>query len=329
MKAVYIREWGGPEVLEVRETDPPKPGPGEVLIDVAATGLNRADVQQRRGLYPPPDGISEIPGLEVSGVIAEFGPDIDAGEYELSVGDAVVALLAGGGYAEQVVAPVGQVLPVPEGMDIATAASLPEVIATVFSNLFISAAVRPGETVLIHGGAGGIGTMAVQLVRAFDAHAAVTAGSTEKLEVAGILGAETLINYKSHDFVEEIRKATDGRGADVILDVVGAKYLDQNVDALAISGRLVVIGLQGGTKAELNLGKLMSKRAAIIGTTLRARSVEEKSTIMRAVGEHVWPLVRSGKVRPQVSRIYPLEDVSAAHEYFDSGAHTGKILLTM
>ncbi|WP_026819337.1 NAD(P)H-quinone oxidoreductase [Arthrobacter castelli] len=327
MKAVYIRESGGPEVLEVREADAPQPGPGEVLIDVVAAGLNRADVQQRRGLYPPPDGISEVPGLEVSGTVAALGPEV--GESDFAVGDAVVALLAGGGYAEQVVAPVGQVLAVPEGMDITTAAALPEVTATVFSNLFISAAVRPGETVLIHGGAGGIGTMAVQLVRAFEAHAAVTAGSTEKLEVAGILGAETMINYRSHDFVEEIRNATDGRGADVILDVVGAKYLDQNVDALAVAGRLVVIGLQGGTKAELNLGKLMSKRAAIIGTTLRARPVEEKSTIMQAVGEHVWPLIRSGKVRPQVDRTYPLEDVVTAHDYFDSGEHTGKVLITM
>ncbi|WP_026535466.1 NAD(P)H-quinone oxidoreductase [Arthrobacter sp. H14] len=326
MKAIYVREPGGPEVLEVREADTLEPSPGEVLIDVTAAGLNRADVQQRKGLYPPPDGISEVPGLEVSGRVAALGPDVDG---ELAVGDAVVALLAGGGYAEQVVAPAGQVLPVPEGMDLTTAAALPEVAATVFSNLFMAAGVRAGDTVLIHGGAGGIGTMAVQLVKAFDARAAVTAGSREKLEVAAILGAEVLINYREQDFVEEIKNATDGRGADVILDVVGAKYLEQNVDALAVSGRLVVIGLQGGAKAELNLGMLMQKRAAVLGTTLRARPVAEKTTIMRAVGEHVWPLVRSGKVRPQVDRTFPLADAAAAHEYFDSGSHTGKVLLTV
>ncbi|GAB3530546.1 NAD(P)H-quinone oxidoreductase [Arthrobacter monumenti] len=326
MKAIYVREPGGPEVLEVREAEAPEPGPGEVLIDVTAAGLNRADVQQRKGLYPPPDGISEVPGLEVSGRVAALGPDVEG---ELSVGDAVVALLAGGGYAEQVVAPAGQVLPVPEGMDLTTAAALPEVAATVFSNLFMAAGVRAGDTVLIHGGAGGIGTMAVQLVKAFDARAAVTAGSREKLEVAAILGAEVLINYHEQDFVEEIKNATDGRGADVILDVVGAKYLEQNVEALAVSGRLVVIGLQGGAKAELNLGTLMRKRAAVLGTTLRARPIAEKTTIMRAVGEHVWPLVRSGKVRPQVDRTFPLADAAAAHEYFDSGSHTGKVLLTV
>lgn len=326
MKAIYVREPGGPEVLEVREADTPEPGPREVLIDVTAAGLNRADVQQRKGLYPPPDGISEVPGLEVSGRVAALGPDVEG---ELSVGDAVVALLAGGGYAEQVAVPAGQVLPVPEGMDLTTAAALPEVAATVFSNLFMAAGVRAGDTVLIHGGAGGIGTMAVQLVKAFDARAAVTAGSREKLEVAAILGAEVLINYREQDFVEEIKNATDGRGADVILDVVGAKYLEQNVEALAVSGRLVVIGLQGGAKAELNLGMLMRKRAAVLGTTLRARPIAEKTTIMRAVGEHVWPLVRSGKVRPQVDRTFPLADAAAAHEYFDSGSHTGKVLLTV
>ncbi len=326
MKAIYIREPGGPEVLELREVEAPQPGPGEVLIDVVAAGLNRADVQQRRGLYPPPDGISEVPGLEVSGTVAALGPEV--GE-EVAVGDSVVALLAGGGYAEQVVAPAGQLLSVPEGMELTTAAALPEVTATVFSNLFMAGGVRAGDTGLVHRGAGGMGTKAVQLVKAFDARAAVTAGSDEKLEVAAILGAEVLINYREQDFVTEIKNATDGRGADVILDVVGAKYLEQNVDALAVSGRLVVIGLQGGAKAELNLGKLMGKRAAVLGTTLRARPVAEKSTIMRAVGEHVWPLIRSGKVRPQVNRTYPLADAAAAHEFFDSGSHTGKVLLTI
>ncbi|TJY67219.1 NAD(P)H-quinone oxidoreductase [Arthrobacter sp. CAU 1506] len=324
MKAVFYEGAGGPEVLRLREAEAPQPAEGEVVIDVAAAGVNRADVQQRLGVYPPPPGASEIPGLEVSGRVSAVGAGVTA----LRVGDEVCALLAGGGYAEQVAVPAGQVLPVPRGVDLVTAAALPEVAATVFSNLFMTAGVQAGETVLIHGGAGGIGTMAVQLVDAFGAVPAVTAGSQEKLDVARGLGAEVLINYREEDFVERIKEATGGRGADVILDVVGAKYLQRNVDALATSGRLVVIGLQGGAKAELNLGQLMAKRGAVIGTTLRARPTEEKAAIMRAVAEHVWPLVVSGDVTPQVHRTFALADAAAAHEYFDSGAHTGKILLT-
>jgi putative PIG3 family NAD(P)H quinone oxidoreductase len=324
MRAVFYEGAGGPEVLRLRETDAPQPAEGEVVIDVAAAGVNRADVQQRNGVYPPPPGASEIPGLEVSGRVSAVGAGVTAPQ----VGDEVCALLAGGGYAEQVAVPAGQVLPVPRGVDLVTAAALPEVAATVFSNLFMTAGVQAGETVLIHGGAGGIGTMAVQLVDAFGAVPAVTAGSQEKLDVARGLGAEVLINYREEDFVERIKEATGGRGADVILDVVGAKYLQRNVDALATSGRLVVIGLQGGAKAELNLGQLMAKRGAVIGTTLRARPAEEKAAIMRAVAEHVWPLVVSGDVKPQVHRTFALTDAAAAHEYFDSGAHTGKILLT-
>ncbi|UNK45437.1 NAD(P)H-quinone oxidoreductase [Arthrobacter sulfonylureivorans] len=324
MRAVFYEGAGGPEVLRLRETDAPQPAEGEVVIDVAAAGVNRADVQQRIGVYPPPPGASEIPGLEVSGRVSSVGAGVTAPR----VGDEVCALLAGGGYAEQVAVPAGQVLPVPRGVDLVTAAALPEVAATVFSNLFMTAGVQAGETVLIHGGSGGIGTMAVQLVDAFGAVPAVTAGSQEKLDVARELGAEVLINYREEDFVERIKEATGGRGADVILDVVGAKYLQRNVDALATSGRLVVIGLQGGAKAELNLGQLMAKRGAVIGTTLRARPAEEKAAIMRAVAEHVWPLVVSGDVKPQVHRTFALADAAAAHEYFDSGAHTGKILLT-
>ncbi|MGW6174387.1 NAD(P)H-quinone oxidoreductase [Arthrobacter sp. NPDC055138] len=324
MRAVFYEGAGGPEVLRLRETEAPQPAAGEVVIDVAAAGVNRADVQQRNGVYPPPPGASEIPGLEVSGRVSAVGAGVTAPR----VGDEVCALLAGGGYAEQVAVPAGQVLPVPRGVDLVTAAALPEVAATVFSNLFMAAGVQAGETVLIHGGAGGIGTMAVQLVDAFGAIPAVTAGSQEKLDVARELGAEVLINYREEDFVERIKEATGGRGADVILDVVGAKYLQRNVDALATSGRLVVIGLLGGAKAELNLGQLMAKRGAVIATTLRARPSEEKAAIMRAVAEHVWPLVVSGDVTPQVHRTFALADAAAAHEYFDSGAHTGKILLT-
>ena len=245
------------------------------------------------------------------------------------MGADVVALLSGGGYAEQVAVPAGQVLPVPADMDLVTAAALPEVVATVFSNLFMAAGVREGEYVLIHGGAGGIGTMAIQLVAAFGAVPMVTASSASKLELAQSLGAKVLINYKEQDFVEEVRKATDGHGADVILDVMGAKYLQRNIDALAVAGRLVIIGLQGGTKAEIDLNALMLKRCAVMGTTLRGRPEEEKSAIMAAVGEYVWPMLKDGTVRPLVDRTFPLAEAAAAHEYFDSGQHTGKILLTM
>lgn len=325
MKAVFYDGAGGPEVMVLKEVPAPVPADGEVLIDVAAAGLNRADVQQRRGVYPPPPGASEIPGLEVSGRIAAVGPGV-AG---FAPGDEVCALLAGGGYAEQVAVPAGQVLPVPEGVDLATAAALPEVAATVFSNLFMAAGVQAGESVLIHGAAGGIGTMAVQLVRAFGAVPMVTAGSQAKLDVVRSLGAEVLINYREEDFVARVKDATGGRGADVILDVVGAKYLARNLEALATAGRLVVIGLQGGAKAELNLGLLMSKRAAVIATTLRARPAEEKAAIMRAVAEHVWPLIASGEVAAQVDRTFPLAEAAAAHEYFDSGDHVGKVLLSV
>ncbi|WP_323960243.1 zinc-binding dehydrogenase [Arthrobacter sp. JZ12] len=323
MKAVVLKEPGGPDVLQVADVEPPRPGEGEVLIDVVAAGLNRADVQQRRGVYPPPPGAPEYPGLEVSGRVA------DAGESAFKVGDAVDALLAGGGYAEQVAVPAGQVLPAPDGVDLLAAAALPEVAATVYSNLAMTAGLRSGETVLIHGASGGIGTMAIQFARALGARTVVTAGSDAKLDYARSLGAEAGINYREQDFVREVREATGGRGADVILDVVGAKYLGQNVDALAVGGRLVVIGLQGGAKAELDLGKLLTKRASVTGTTLRSRPVEEKSAIMAAVREHVWPLVADGSLSMPVDRVFPLDEVAQAHEYFDSGQHKGKVLLRM
>jgi putative PIG3 family NAD(P)H quinone oxidoreductase len=261
----------------------------------------------------------------VSGRIAAVGEGVDGWQ----PGDEVCALLAGGGYAEQVAVPAGQLLPVPPGVSLAEAAGLPETAATVFSNLFMAAGVQAGEAVLIHGGAGGIGTMAVQMVRAFGGIPMVTAGSQAKLDVVRPLGAQLLVNYREEDFVEKVKEATGGRGADVILDVVGAKYLQRNLDALAPAGRLVVIGLQGGAKAELNLGQLMAKRAAVIGTTLRSRPVEEKSAIVQAVREHVWPLVATGNITVQVGRTFPLEQAAAAHEYFDSGEHVGKILLTV
>lgn len=323
MRAVVITEPGGPEVLSVSQVEAPRVEEGEVLIDVVAAGLNRADVQQRQGHYPPPAGAPEYPGLEVSGRVA------DPGGSEFAVGDEVVALLAGGGYAEQVAVAPGQVLPVPAGVDLVAAAALPEVVATVYSNLFLTAHLQPGERVLIHGGSGGIGTMAIQLALAFGAVPFVTGGSAAKLEVARSLGAATCINYREQDFVAEVAAATGGKGVDVILDVVGAKYLAQNVEALATGGRLLVIGLQGGAKAELNLGALMTKRASVAGTTLRGRPAAEKATIMAAVLDQVWPLIASGAVTGMVDRTFPLDDVVAAHRYFDSGEHTGKILLTV
>lgn len=327
MKAVYITKPGGPEVLEVREVDAPVPGPGEVLIDVVAAGLNRADVQQRRGYYPPPPGASEIPGLEVSGRIADFGPGVTKA---FSVGDKVVALLAGGGYAEQVAVPAEQVLRIPDGVDVVTAASLPEVAATVYSNLIMTAQLQPGETVLIHGATGGIGTMAIQLAKAFGAKVATTAGTAEKVGTAkAFLGADIAINYNEEDFPESLKRQNGGKGADVILDVVGAKYLAQNVAALADYGRLVVIGLQGGVKGELDLGQLLRKRAAVVATSLRPRPVAEKGAIMNAVRESVWPLIADGRIRPLVAKTFPLDQAAAAHEYFDSGDHVGKILLVM
>lgn len=327
MKAVYISEPGGPEVLEIRDVPAPVPGPGEVLIDVVAAGLNRADVQQRRGFYPPPPGASEIPGLEVSGRIAAFGPEVSK---PFSVGDKVVALLSGGGYAQQVAVPAEQVLRLPDGVDLVTAASLPEVAATVYSNLIMTAQLQAGETVLIHGATGGIGTMAIQLAKAYGATVATTAGTAEKVGTAkAFLGADIAINYAEEDFVESLRAQNGGKGADVILDVVGAKYLQQNVEALADYGRLVVIGLQGGVKGELDLGQLVSKRAAIIGTALRPRPVAEKGVIMNAVRESVWPMLADGRIKPFVAKSFPLEQVREAHEYFDSGEHMGKVLLLL
>ncbi len=327
MKAVVGTGAGGPEVLTLTEVPAPVAGAGEVLIDVVAAGINRADVQQRRGFYPPPPGSSEILGLEVSGRIAGFGANVTK---PFSLGQKVVALLTGGGYASQVAVPAGQVLPLPDGIDVISAAGLPEVAATVHSNLFMTAQLQAGETVLIHGGAGGIGAMAIQLAKAAGARVVATAGSDEKVAMlSGYLGADLAVNYRTEDFVERLMDFTDGRGANVILDVVGAKYLARNVAALATYGRLVVIGLQGGATAELDLGTLLTKRAAVIGTTLRGRPPEEKSVIMDGVREHVWPLVASGAVKPMVDRTFPLAQVAAAHEYFDSGEHVGKVLLTL
>lgn len=319
MRAITIAEPGGPEVLTPAEVPDPVPGAGEVLIQVSAAAVNRADVLQRRGFYDPPPGASPYPGLECSGRIAGVGPGV-AG---WAMGDEVCALLAGGAYAEQVVAPVGQLLPVPKGMDLAVAAALPEVTATVWSNVFQIAHLRPGETLLVHGGSSGIGTMAIQLGKAVGARVVTTAGSARKLAACRDLGADVTVDYHEHDFEAEVGPG----GADVILDVVGAKYLARNVDALAVNGRLVVIGLQGGAKAELHLGKLLAKRAAVIATSLRARPLEEKAAIVAAVREHVWPLIEAGTVRPVVDRELPLDKAAEAHRVMESSEHIGKILL--
>jgi putative PIG3 family NAD(P)H quinone oxidoreductase len=324
MRAVIAREPGGPEVLTVVERPDPSPGAGEVVVDVVATAVNRADTLQRQGRYPPPPGASDVLGLECSGRVAAVGPGVEG----LVEGDPVCALLAGGGYAEKVLVPAGQVMPVPEGLDLVVAGGVPETACTVWSNLFMVAGLRPGETLLVHGGAGGIGTMAVQLAKALGAQVVTTAGTEEKLELCRSLGADVAVGYRTQDFVEEVRRATGGRGADVILDNMAAKYLDRNLSALATEGRLVIIGMQGGTKAELDIGRLLVKRAAVIGTTLRARPVEGKAAICAAVVEHVWPLFADGSVRPLVHRRFPLTQAGEAHALMESGDHVGKILLT-
>lgn len=324
MRAITIPEPGGPEALVWAEVPAPQPSEGEVLVQVAATAVNRADLLQRQGFYDPPPGASAYPGLECAGRIIEVGPGVSG----WSVGDEVCALLAGGGYAEQVAVPAGQLLPLPKGLDAAAAAALPEVTCTVWSNVFMVSHLRPGETLLAHGGSSGIGTMAIQLAKAVGARVAVTAGSPEKLESCRELGADVLINYREQDFVEEIREATAGRGADVILDILGAKYLDRNVKALADNGRLAVIGLQGGAKGELNLGTLLTKRAAVTATSLRGRPLEEKAAIVAAVREHVWPLIENGQVRPIVDRTLPMSEAAEAHRVLESSSHIGKIVLT-
>jgi putative PIG3 family NAD(P)H quinone oxidoreductase len=324
MRAVIATEPGGPEVLTVTQLDDPVPAAGEVVIDVVGTAVNRADTLQRQGFYPPPKGASDVLGLECSGTISAVGPDVERWQ----VADEVCALLAGGGYAEKVAVPAGQVMPVPDGIDLVTAGALPEVACTVWSNVFMVGGLQPEETLLVHGGAGGIGTMAIQLAHALGARVAVTAGSAEKLELCRSLCADVSINYREQDFVEEIRNATGGRGADVILDNMGAAYLGRNVDALATEGRLVIIGMQGGTKAELDIGKLLRKRGAVAATSLRARPVADKAAICAAVVEHVWPLVADGTVKPVVHTTLPLERAGEAHQLMEDSGHVGKIVLT-
>ncbi|OLT16890.1 NADPH:quinone oxidoreductase [Serinicoccus sp. CUA-874] len=327
MRAITIPEPGEADALVPADVPAPAASAGEVLVDVVAAGVNRADVQQRKGVYPPPPGASELPGLEVSGRIRALGEGTEDSGW--SIGEEVCALLAGGGYAETVAVPVGQLLPVPDGIPVADAAALPEVACTVWSNLVMEAGLGEGETALLHGGSSGIGTMAIQVAKALGARVAVTAGSADKLAACRELGAEVLINYREQDFVEELREATRGGGADVILDVVGAKYLTDNVRALAHDGRLVVVGLLGGRTGELDLGSLLMKRATVMATSLRSRSLGNKAEIVRQVREHVWPWIEDGRVRPLIQSRHPLEDAAAAHREMEASEHIGKILLTV
>ncbi|MFD6923074.1 NAD(P)H-quinone oxidoreductase [Streptomyces sp. NPDC059944] len=323
MYAITIPEPGGPEALVWDEVPDPVPGEGEVLVEVVASAVNRADLLQRQGMYNPPPGASAYPGLECSGRVVEVGTGVSG----WAVGDEVCALLAGGGYAQKVAVPAGQLLPVPKGLNVLQAAALPEVTCTVWSNVFMVAHLVPGETLLVHGGSSGIGTMAIQLAKAVGAKVAVTAGTKEKLDFCAGLGADILINYREQDFVEEIERATDGAGADVILDNMGAKYLDRNVRALAVNGRLAIIGMQGGVKGELNIATLLNKRAAVTATSLRARPLGEKTAIVAAVREHVWPLIDGGHVRPVVDRELPMSEAAEAHRVLEESGHIGKVLL--
>jgi len=324
MHAVVITEPGAPEVLRLTEVPDLAAGPGEVLLAVAAAGVNRADMLQRQGFYDPPPGASRFPGLEVSGTVAQVGPEVTG----WAVGDEACALLTGGGYATQVAVPAGQLLTVPKGVSLTEAAALPEVTCTVWSTVFMAARLAAGETLLVHGGSSGIGTMAIQLAKHFGATVAVTAGSAEKLAACRELGADIGINYRDEDFVAALRDATGGHGADVILDIVGAAYLERNVTALAPDGRLVVIGMQGGVKAELNLGLLMVKRCSVLSATLRARPPSQKAAIVAEVRSAVWPLVESGAIRPVIHCALPLAEAAEAHRIMTASTHTGKILLT-
>ncbi len=325
MRAVVITEPGPADVLRWSDVPDPTISDDEVLVQVAASAVNRADLLQRQGFYDPPPGASRYPGLECSGTIVALGDSVTG----WSVGDRCLALLSGGGYAELVAVPAGQLLPVPDGMDLVTAAALPEVTCTVWSNLFLTARLRAGEVLLVHGGGSGIGTMAIQVAVAAGARVAVTAGSAAKLSPCRELGAEITIDYHEQDFVSVLRAATDGHGADVVLDNMGAAYLARNVDVLAPDGRIVVIGLQGGRRAELDLGKLLTLRGSVTATSLRQRPAAQKAQICAGTVAHVWPLLASGAVRPVVDRVLPMPDAAAAHRVLEESSHVGKVLLAV
>lgn len=321
MRAITVEAPGGPEAMQFTEVPTPVPGPGEVLVRTVAAGVNRADLLQRKGHYPPPPGISDVIGLEASGVVEALGQGVES----WSVGQECVALLAGGGYAEYFVAPAGQLVRPPSGVDLVTAASLIEVAATVVSNMD-HVGLKAGETVLVHGGAGGIGVFAIQYAHALGCRVATTAGTPEKLDFCRGLGADIALDYHD-DWASQLKEATGGRGVDVILDIMGAKYLEANVASLALDGRMVTIGLQGGTKGTLNLGLLLARRGTVTATSLRFRSVGQKAEICDRVLRHVWPLIENGAIKPAPIRTFALADAASAHEWLDSGANVGKIVL--
>lgn len=326
MRAIEIREPGGPDVLRACERARPMPAPGELLVEVAASGVNRPDVLQRMGLYPMPPGVSDLPGLEVAGkVVAGNADELAAAGFRL--GDRVCALVAGGGYAEYCVAPIGQCLPVPSGLDDVQAASLPETFFTVWQNVFEIARLQPGETLLVQGGSSGIGVTAIALAKALGSRVLVTAGTDDKCAACVALGADSAINYRTQDFVAEVLRLTGGRGADVILDMVAGDYLGRELQCVADDGRIAVIAVQGGTKSAVDAGLLLRKRVVVSGSTLRPRPVVYKTGLARALRERVWPLLESGQVRPVIHRVFDAQEAAQAHALMESSTHVGKIVL--
>ena len=325
MRAVAIREPGGPEVLALEERPVPIPGEGEVLVAVAAAGVNRPDVWQRMGHYAPPPGAPDIPGLEIAGLVARIGRGVE----RFKEGDEIVALVAGGGYAEFCTTPEATALPLPEPLTLVEGAGVPETTFTVWHNVFERGALRRGEWLLVHGGTSGIGTTAIQLAKAFGAFVVTTAGSDEKCRAAERLGADAAVNYKQADFVEAVKEATNGHGADVILDMVGGDYLARNLDAVAEEGRIVMISTIAGPKTSIDLRRIMAKRATLTGSTLRNRPVAFKAELARALEETVWPIIKEGRYRPVIDKLFPLDQVVEAHQRIDGGEHIGKIILTM
>ena len=326
MKAIEISSFGGPEVLKLVDRPMPEPRGGEVVIRVETAGVARADAMQRKGHYPPPPGASDIPGLDVAGTIYSVGADVTS----CRAGDGVCAILAGGGYAEFCAAPAVQVLPIPPGWTGIEAATLPENLFTVFDNLITRARLQRGETLLAHGGTSGIGSMAIMLARTWGATVFATAGSSEKCEACLAIGAQHAINYKEQDFVEEVKRLTDGRGVDIVLDLVGGPYLERNIESLAVEGRISIVSIQGGRTGRVDLAKLMHKRARVMGSTMRVRSPEQKGEVARQLWEQVWPLLPAkDPIRPVIDSTFPLAQAAAAHERMESGQHIGKIVLVL
>ena len=325
MTAIGIKSPGGPEVLAPQEYPVPQPGEGEILVKVAAAGVNRPDVAQRKGVYPPPPGVTDIPGLEIAGIVAACGP----GVRRWKTGDQVTALVAGGGYAQYCVAHETHALPTPSGVTVTEAAAIPETFFTVWHNVFERGALKAGETLLVHGGSSGIGTAAIQLAKAFGARVITTAGSAEKCEACRRLGADLAIDYKAEDFVPLTKSATGGAGAEVILDMVGGDYIERNYEAAAVEGRIVQIAFQGSPRASVDFRRIMLKRLHHTGSTLRSRSVSDKASIAGAVERNVWPLIAAGKVRPVMDKTFPFREADRAHARMESSIHIGKIVLAM